>query len=64
MKLYRVEFSDGGGPWFVEARSMGEAQRLWLKAMRGVWESDWTGEEEPDAIALVHDEPVIREGER
>jgi len=58
MKLYLLTFD--GQEYYVEATSMHMAQAVWLDAMRAEWESDWTGDEEPDQVALVHDEPVLR----
>lgn len=58
LKLYHLTFD--GQDFYVEALSMHLAQAIWLDAMRETWGTEWTGEEEPDQIALVHDEPVLR----
>lgn len=58
MKLYQILF-DGSHRW-VEAESFGKAVAKWLQAMKTEWGSDWEGNEEPESVTLVHDEPVIR----
>jgi hypothetical protein len=58
LRLYMVELDNQ--QWHVEALSMAEAIRIWLAAM--VKEgTGWDGDEEPDQVVLVSDEPVIRE---
>jgi hypothetical protein len=57
-KLYLITFDRV--PFYVEAVTMREAESIWLEAMRDEWESDWDGNEEPEQISLVYDEPVIR----
>lgn len=58
MKLYRVTFDDQ--PTYVEARYFAEAIELWSCHMAKEQGADWDGDEEPEEVALVHDEAVVR----
>lgn len=58
MKLYHIQFDDQ--PYFVEAESLGQAVAAWRAHVAVLWGSDYDGDEEPESIALVHDEPVVR----
>lgn len=59
MRLYRVLFD---GQWvYVEARSFLGAMVAWRGWAQKEWGEDFTGEEEPESLELVHDGPVYRE---
>ena len=58
MKLYRVLFD--GRPYWVEAPSFGEAVKVWRSHVQELWGMEYTGEEEPESVELMHDESVIR----
>ena len=58
MKVFMVTFD--GQNSVVEAASMSLAIAAWHDAMKVEWGDEYTGDEEPDQVALVHDEPVIR----
>lgn len=60
MKLFHVQF-DGQSYW-VEAPNFPVAIELWKRHVAVAWGTDYDGDEEPESVALVHDEPVIREG--
>ena len=58
MKLYMIQFD--GQRDYVEAESYGAALKAWHAHMMIEQAPDWDGTEEPESVALVHDEPVIR----
>lgn len=58
MKLYLVRWD--GMPTYVEALSFAEAIELWSCHMAKEQGADWDGDEEPEEVALVHDEAVVR----
>lgn len=58
MKLYHIQF-DGQSYW-VESNCFGNAIIRWQAHVKIEWGDDFTGEEEPDSVSLIHDEPVIR----
>lgn len=58
MKLYQIAFDSIN--YFVEASSFGEAIAAWKAHVKQDWGDSYTGIEEPDSVALIYDEPVIR----
>jgi hypothetical protein len=44
----------------VEAPSFGEAVKVWRSHVKELWGMEYTGEEEPESVELMHEEPVIR----
>lgn len=58
MKLYDIMF-DGQHYW-VEAASYALAIVAWQWHVKGKWGDDYSGEEEPESVCLMHDESVIR----
>lgn len=56
-KVYGVTFD--GQTRVVLAPTFGDAVALWLEAMREPWGDEWTGDEEPEQIVLISDEPAI-----
>lgn len=58
MKLYHVQFD--GQSYYVEAASFGDAVKAWKLHVKVVWGDDFDDADEPESVALVHDEPVIR----
>lgn len=59
IKLYLVRYDEQ--PYYVEAASMAEAIEIWREdRLAQPKEYGWDGDEEPEEVALVHYEPVIR----
>lgn len=58
MKLYMVQFD--GQQYYIEAESFRKAIEAWRRHVAVLWEEDYEGTEEPESVALVHDDPVIR----
>ena len=56
--LYLVEYD--GERYYVEAVDFPSAISTWLGYMAMVWGNDFKGNEQPDSVAFIHDEPVIR----
>ncbi len=52
MKLYHVQYDHES--YYVEAPSLPAAVETWKRHVA------YDGTEEPESIALIHDEPVIR----
>lgn len=61
MKLYEVVYD--GQKRHVEAPSFPLAIEAWKAWARAEWKEDWDGTEEPESVALIGDEPVIRTGQ-
>ena len=61
MNLYHVQWD--GGSRYVEAATFGDAVKLWREAMRDEWGDDLRPDDEPDSVALVDDQPVLRAAE-
>ncbi len=57
MKLYHVQY-DSVSYW-VEAASFAAAVEQWKRYVAQEWGTDYDGTEEPESVALIHDEPVI-----
>lgn len=57
MNLYRVEYDYQ--PYFVEAPSFSKAIEIW-EAHAKSKEIMVNEDQEPELVALIHDEPVIR----
>ena len=58
MNLYHIQYD--GQPFYVEAPSLGAAVLAWRDHVKAEWGSDYDGTEEPESIALIHHQPVIR----
>lgn len=58
MKLYHIQYD--GESYYVEAGNLPSAVGLWKLHVKGLWGDDFTGDEEPESIALVHEGDVIR----
>lgn len=61
-RLYLLQFD--GEHYYVEAATVADAIYAWMVHQRKEWGKDWDGTEEPDSVALVHERPVIRRGNR
>jgi hypothetical protein len=59
MSLYHIQFDNQ--PYWVEAENYGKAITAWRQHVAVLWGTDYDGTEEPQSVALIHDEPVIRE---
>lgn len=59
MNLYLVQFD--GQSWYVEAPNFAAAIEAWKKRVEVEWGSDYDGTEQPCSVALVQDEPVVRQ---
>lgn len=57
MKLYHVQYD--GEPYYIQAESVAWAVHTWKDHVKEKWGKDYDGSEEPDSVALVHDEGVI-----
>lgn len=57
-RLYDVRFDNE--MYFIEARSLPEAVQIWKAHVEALWGDNYEGDEEPESIALIHDEGVIR----
>jgi len=60
MNLYLVQYDSVS--YYVEAPSFAHAIDLWERHVAAIWGSDFDGTEQPESVALVHDESVIRGG--
>lgn len=58
MKLYHVQF-DSQSYW-IEAKSFADAVAKWKAHVKALWGEEYSATDEPESVALVHDEPVIR----
>jgi len=58
MKLYCIQFDNQ--PRYVEAESFAKAVEAWRRWAAKEWGEDYDGTEEPESVALISDEPVIR----
>lgn len=58
MNLYHIQFD--GESYYVEAANLAQAVELWKTHLQKEWGDDYNGTEEPESVALVHDEAVIR----
>lgn len=58
MRLYQVQFERES--YWVEAVSMMEAVSLWKQHVKREWGADYKADEEPDSVALIHEDCVIR----
>jgi hypothetical protein len=58
MKLYLVQYD--GECYYVEATDFGDAIGLWRAHVRRAWGADFDGTEEPESVALMHEDAVIR----
>lgn len=58
MNLYLVQFDNQ--PYYVEASNFGDAIAAWKRHVAQAWGQDYDGTEEPESVALIHDEAVIR----
>lgn len=59
MKLYRVTFD--GSDDYVEAESFGDAIKIWRAHLfSSNLPGDFEDDVEPESVALVSDEPVLR----
>ncbi len=56
--LYLVLFD--GTHYYVEAKDFPTAIEAWKKHVMIEWGESYDGTEQPESVALVHDEPVIR----
>lgn len=57
-ELYHVQFDHMD--YYVEAPSFALAIEAWKRHVAVLWGTDYDGTEEPESVALVHDEAVIR----
>lgn len=58
LKLYQVQFD--GQQYFIEAASFASVVETWKRHVADLWGEDYEGDEEPESVALIHDEPVVR----
>jgi hypothetical protein len=58
MNLYQVLYD--GQHYYVEAESFTAAIGLWKIHVSMLWGEDYDGSEQPESVALIHDDPVIR----
>lgn len=58
MNLYHIQ--DDGQSYWVESESFALAIVAWQWHVKEAWGADFTGEEQPESVHLVHDEAVIR----
>lgn len=58
INLYLIHYDHQ--PYYVEAENLASAVERWKAHVKVVWGDDYDGTEEPESIALVHEEAVIR----
>lgn len=58
-KLFCVRYD--GEDYYVEAHCFPVAIERWRQHVAKLWGGEYDGNEEPESVALIHDEPVIRE---
>lgn len=59
MNLYQVQFDSE--TWFVEAESFAAAIELWKERAAIEWGDNYSQEDEPESVALVHDDGCVRQ---
>lgn len=59
MSLYLIQYDSE--PYYVEARDFHRAIRTWTQHVKILWGTDFDGTEEPESVALVHEDAVLRE---
>lgn len=60
MSLYHIQYD--GEPYYVEAPGFGEAVEVFKAHLKEI-DNEIDGRNEPDSVALLSEEPVIRLGE-
>lgn len=58
MNLYLVQYDSQY--YYVEAPGFSEAIDLWKGHVKKLWGDEYDGTEQPESVAHVHDEPVVR----
>ena len=58
MSLYHVQFDHES--YYVEAPTFGGAVAAWRTHVAKLWGCTYEGTEEPESVALLHEDPVIR----
>lgn len=63
MNLYLVQYD--GESYYVQAKRLGGAVELWKLHLKRIWREELAAKgfdlpDEPESIALVHEEAVIR----
>jgi len=58
MNLYHIQYDNQS--YWVEAAKLAEAVEVWKLHVKRLWGDEYDDTEEPESIALVNDEPVIR----
>lgn len=57
MNLYHLQYDDQ--PYYVQAETVAWAVQSWKEHVKKLWGSEYEGTEEPQSVALIHDEEVI-----
>lgn len=55
--LYLIQYDSVN--YYAEAADLAKAVEAWKAHVKIAWGDDYDGTEEPESIALVHEEPVI-----
>lgn len=58
MNLYLIHYDSQ--PFYVEAPDFAAAIEFWHAHVKELWGDDYEGDEQPESVALVHEEPVVR----
>lgn len=58
MNLYLVQYESTS--WYVEAPDFASAIQAWADQVRIEWGNDYQPTDQPESVACVHDEPVVR----
>jgi len=61
VSLYHAQFD--GESYYIEARNFHGAIDTWKRHVAKAWGQNFDGTEEPESVALIHEEAVLRESE-
>ncbi len=61
MNLYLIQFD--AQDYYVEASDFTRAIESWKIHVSRMWGADYDGTEQPESVALIHDDPFIRPDE-
>ena len=63
MNVYKIYCDLDGSTTIVEAPGFGEAIDLWRQHSAKKWGDDYEGDEQPQSVEMINDEPVVRDSD-
>lgn len=57
MNLYRILYDVS--PKYVQAEDFAAAVQAWKEHVKELWGDEYEGNEQPESVELIHNEPVI-----